>query len=168
MKIIYRRLVKGDKDIVVAFIDTEGLELGIDTCTIPIGEDDDTTEVAEADPHEDVDPTDDEQQGELLPVTEDDGPFNLNNLYFRVETYQKLTDNPEEVWDPLLLPANRFFETLSENDQRQLCLFFIETRKLIDRELSGNAITDIATNTFHITGVPLSEDGVPHKTHIVL
>ena len=150
MQITYRTLVKGDKDIVVAFIDTEGLDLGIDTCLIPLDQETDVIESGDVYSDEENDETDETVENEqdeenILPVTTDDGPFNLNALYFRVETYQKLTENPEAVWYPLLLPANRFLHTLSENDQRQLCLFFITTRKLIDRELSGNAITDIAT-----------------------
>lgn len=143
MEITYRRMSNGNKDIVVAFIDTEGLDLGIETTYLELDTEDD--EVA---PY--VDPEDDSEETEVpspIIVDVDDGPYNLNQLYFLVGTYQKLTENPEGAWELLLRGANRFLDTLSPDELRQFCLFFIYARQTITRELiGGSAITDVATH----------------------
>jgi hypothetical protein len=142
MKIIWRKVARNGSDVVVAFIDTEGLELGIDTVTL-----DPEPEIANpvglirgwADGESIEDDSD-----RLPPVTETDGVFDLNTLYFSVDTYQKLMKNPEDNWDDLLLAVNRFFAVLSEHDIRQLCLFFIDARRTIDRDLTDDGIVGVA------------------------
>jgi hypothetical protein len=180
MKIEWRRIPQGGKDIVTAFIDTGDLDLGIDIYKLPLEEDPDgnvpmttgawippaeSTEVVLEIP-DDPENRDDEQDDEDADEVEDDAlgyetsqsieviaqrsnmidGFNLERLMFRIDTYQALTGSPEEVWDALLMGPNLFLQTLTVDEQRQLCLYFIETRRIIDRDLFGSAITDVATD----------------------
>lgn len=147
MKITWRRLQENNKDLVVAFIDTEGLDLGIDTTFIDTEADEILVESeVEIDEEDDIEETEEDSSAEPIVINIEDGPYNLNNLYFRIGTYQKLTGDPENVWELILRGANRFLTTLSENDLRKFCLFFIEARRTLTQEMVvGSIITDVAT-----------------------
>lgn len=163
MKITWRRMSNGNKDIVVSLIDVQGLDLGIETT------------LEELDPIEtllDIEEVsdDDDDNDEEEPVVADtaiviEGEiYNLNKLFFRMGTYQKLTDNPEAVWELLLRGTNRFFDTLSDDDLRRFGLFFIDARQTIDRDLSnGGAITDVATTLGNILYDLSTEINLPDK-----
>lgn len=156
MKIVRREIQRSGRDIHVAWIDTEGLDLGIDTISggidgvVPEPE---FVGVREIDRRNAIDGDDEEDlnleltEEDLEPVLAEDGILNLDKIYFCIDTYKKLATDPQEVWDALLKPANSFLAHLSDVDTRLLCLFYIDVRKIIDEELivlRGN-LADVAT-----------------------
>ena len=168
MEITWRRMPHGNKDIVVSFIDVQGLDLGIETTLEelefdPIDPLDAFLEIKE---ETDEDEEDDEEDSvvESTAIVIDSEVYNLNKLFFRMGTYQKLTENPEDVWELLLRGTNRFFTTISHEDQRRFGLFFIDARQTIDRDLSnGGAITDVATTLGNILYDLAVETNLPDK-----
>lgn len=145
MKIERREIQRSGRDINVAWINTEGIDLGIDTFSSgsmgdevhepefiarraldgPPTSDDDDDDVQ-------IDLTDED----LQPVMSNDGALDLDRLYFCIDTYKKLHVDPVETWDALMRPANGFLrDGLSQGDARLLCLFFIDARRVIDEEL---------------------------------
>lgn len=161
MKIVWRTVREGGKDVTVAFIDTEGLEIsGYDTIQLlpEPQEDDDISTDTEVDPY-----SDETTSVVNHPVTDTDGPFDLNKLYFRVDSFQKLLTNPTAVWDPLMVAANRFFTILSDDDLRHFCRFFIDARRTIDRDLLPGSVTSVVTylgNMFYDLAVAID---LPNK-----
>ena len=149
MKIVWREIVRAGKDVVVAAIDTENLDLGIDTIWDESSTSADRELLIEDtlsndDNNSDTDDSDEETDDEIPSVTTTDGAFNLAELYFSVDTYRRLLEN-RQMWERLLDPTNLFFGTLSESDLRQFCLFYIEARRTIDKELVPGAIVEVST-----------------------
>jgi hypothetical protein len=177
LKIIRREIQRSGRDIHVAWIDTEGVDLGVDTI-LPREELEDiglsseekarrrdeeraleqqaqeprfrAVRAIDARTVEDVE-DDDDGSVELLPEDLEpvlaDGIIDLDKIYFCIDTYKKLATDPHEMWDKLLRPANGFLSSLSLEDSKLLCLFFIDVRKIIDEELivlRGN-LADVAT-----------------------
>lgn len=157
MKIIRHSVSRVGKDVLVAFIDTGGIDLGIDTIgvdpTLTNSQTEDEKLPVETSYTDDVDPEiepdgvfegDEDQLPDIPPVSDTNGAFDLNRLYFYIDTFKKLTA-VEGLWSQILLAANRFFETLDEDDQRKFCLFYIFARRTIDRDLVRGQITEVTT-----------------------
>lgn len=161
MRIVWYKIEKSGRDVTVAFIDTGGIDLGIDV--IPANTDlseidrpdEDVIDTTETDV--DVDITDIVEPDEpniinseepnvlnIPPVTTDDDVFDLNKLYFGVGTFSKLKSN-EAMWNQLFLAPNKFFSQMSVEDTRQFCLFYIDARRIIDRELRNGRVTEVTT-----------------------
>ena len=138
MKITRRIIQYGGVDTIVAFIDTEGLVAidGYDTTFIdqPYG-----GTIASI-----VDEDNSDEVINLPPVMDTDGTINLNNLWFRMDTYNKVKAT-QELWDKLLLAANTFLQLLTEEEQQLFCGFYIRTRRTIDRDLCHGMITEVST-----------------------
>lgn len=145
MKIVRKQIQRSGRDIHVAWIDTEGVDLGIDTISGDLDDQPVESEfiaVREIDKRmvETEDDVDDDinldlAPEDLVPVFAEDGILDLNKLYFCIDTYKKLATDPPEIWEALLRPANGFLQHLSEHDSKLLCLFYIDVRKIIDEEL---------------------------------
>ena len=156
MKIVRGRIQRAGVEVTVAFIDTEGLFIdGINT-TYLIPEQDQKESV---DPIKEDDDEDDSEDEEVIsPITDDNDVFDLNKLYFGFDTYTKLAAS-YELWDQLLLAANKFFLTLTEDELRKFCLFYIDARKTIDRDLVYGKIIEVATtigNDFYDLAVDIN------------
>jgi len=151
MRIVRRVIQRSGIDIAVAFIDTEGLDLGIDTVLIEpdytiaervvagkrsrkTNDDDDDNDF---DDDDDTDP-------DVPPVLEDNGVLDLNKIYFLIETFRNLKDNTEDGEVIFFGAVNLFFSQLSDDERRKFCLFYISARRTIDSELSKGTLVDIA------------------------
>ena len=148
MKIVWREIPRPGKDVVVAAIDTEDLDLGIPTYwdeTVVTPDIAFTTEAPTEPTDEDAVEMDETEVPYIPPVTTSDGPFNLSELYFSVQTYRKLLTD-KTMWDRLLHTTNQFFARLTEDELRLFCLFYIEARRTIDRDLVRGSIVSVTTN----------------------
>ncbi len=155
LKIVRREVTRGGSDIIVAFIDTEGLDLGIDTLPpepyIPQLEEGYTTIVAPIDSDGDAVDAAEIEDPEDTPILDNTMAIvDLNKIYFYIDTYVKLSKPPADNWELLLRPANGFLNFLNAADQKLFCLFYIEARRYIDSEFMLNntnmiSINDVAT-----------------------
>lgn len=144
MKIVRREIERSGRAIHVAWIDTEGLDLGFDTISSGIEPPQPEPEfiaVREMDKRNNNNDDDDDINPDLIeeelePVLADGEILNLDNIYFCIDTYKKLATGSIETCDALLRPANGFLrDGLSQGDAKELCLFYIDCRKIIDEEL---------------------------------
>ena len=108
MKIVRRKIQRAGADVVVAFIDTEGIDLGIDV--VPLDTPPSIEEQSEyrqrpnalfEDEELDLEAEDEPLLEAPTPVLTENGALNLNNIYFSINTFKKLTNNPAEMWDSL-------------------------------------------------------------------
>ena len=172
MQLVRKEIHRSGRDINVAWIDTQGIDLGIDTIHT---RNENETEMARIessrpiykkidDTEDDDDNSDEEVAQELVPVL-DDGILDLSKIYFYIDTYKKLAKDPIEMWDLLLSPANNFLAYLNEEDSKLLCLFYIDARKIIDEELImlRRQLTDVATTIGNKLYDLSDQIGLPEK-----
>lgn len=150
MKLVRREMKRFGNDIIVAFLDTEGLDLGIDAMVEVPEVEDDTDRIPadelENEEEDDTLSTEDNDDPIVDPILTDNGPLDLSKVYFYVDTYNYLSGQEASSWDMCLSPINAFFANLSQDDQRKLCLFYINARRQIDNELVHTNIVDVATD----------------------
>lgn len=127
MEIVRRTIQRAGRGVVVAWIDAQGLDTGPNTFIGELDTDEDSLG---------VNPND--------PVILDRFKIDLNKVYFFIDTYRKLIEEPQSTWDDLLRPANGFLAHLSPEDSQELFNFFLDARLTIDEEIIilGRSLTD--------------------------